>query len=36
MVQRQRKNMSGFTLVELMAVLLIIALIAGLAAKSFM
>ena len=36
MFQRQRKNASGFTLVELMAVLLIIALIAGLAAKSFM
>ena len=36
MIQKQRKNASGFTLVELMAVLLIIALIAGLAAKSFM
>ena len=36
MIQRRVKKTSGFTLVELMAVLLIIALIAGLAAKSFM
>jgi general secretion pathway protein G len=34
-MKQNRKNM-GFTLVELMAVLLIIALLAGLAAKNFM
>lgn len=33
---KQRQNMKGFTLVELMAVLLIIALLAGLAATNFM
>lgn len=36
MMKRQRKQDLGFTLVELMAVLLIIALIAGLATKQFM
>lgn len=36
MACKKTKKVSGFTLVELMAVLLIIALIAGLAAKSFM
>ncbi|MHC5139549.1 MAG: type II secretion system major pseudopilin GspG [Planctomycetota bacterium] len=36
MNRKQTNKIGGFTLVELMAVLLIIALIAGLAAKSFM
>ena len=36
MIRKEQKNRRGFTLVELMAVLLIIALLAGLAAKSFM
>lgn len=36
MNRKQTKMTAGFTLVELMAVLLIIALIAGLAAKNFM
>ena len=36
MMKTRRNQRAGFTLVELMAVLLIIALIAGLATKSFM
>ncbi len=35
-MNKQRRQAFGFTLVELMAVLLIVALLAGLAAKSFM
>ncbi len=35
-MKKQRKNACGFTLVELMAVLLIVALLAGLATKTFM
>lgn len=36
MKQRRHKNKKGFTLVELMAVLLIIALLAGVAVRNFM
>ena len=36
MIQKRRNNARGFTLMEVMAVLVIIALIAGLAARSFM